>query len=144
MSRFSESCQIQGRLWRPHHYLWCGVLTTLPAIITMGIYQFWSNILFPKNRWSSNFFLSENFWKFLLITNLKGWIRFFWSHEPDVSWKHKDPNWKCCLRIVFNTLWYYYYIARKVNLGLVICLRTQITLDYLYSSRWLSKRHLSA
>ena len=47
-------------------------------------------------------------------------------------WKHKDPNWKCCLRIVFNTLWYYYCIARKVNLGLVICLRTQITLDYLY------------
>ena len=37
-----------------------------------------------------------------------------------------------CLRIVFNTLWYYYCIARKVNLGLVICLRTQITLDYLY------------
>ena len=38
----------------------------------------------------------------------------------------------CCLRIVFNTLWYYYCIARKVNLGLVICLRTQITQNYLY------------
>ena len=51
---------------------------------------------------------------------------------PHVPWKHKDPNRKCCLRIFFNTLWYYYCIARKVNLGLVICLRTQITQNYLY------------
>ena len=48
---------------------------------------------------------------------------------------------------MFSThLWYYYCIARKVNLGLVICLRTQITQDYIpiYSSRWLSKCYLSA
>ena len=35
--------------------------------------------------------------------------------------------------VLFSThFWYYYCIARKVNLGLVICLRTQITQDYLY------------
>ena len=73
MSRFSESCQIQGRLWRPHHYLWCGVLTTLPAIITMGIYQIWRFFFFffqKKDDYQTFLTFPEYFLMPIIFSNL--------------------------------------------------------------------------
>ena len=73
MSRFSESCQIQGRLWRPHHYLWCGVLTTLPAIITMGIYQIWRFFFFffqKKDDYQTFLTFPECFLMPIIFSNL--------------------------------------------------------------------------